>query len=80
MHGNPDLHSQFEKSTIIWKRRAGHRGFGGGFGFGTPVVSYAPRPILQVGDSLVIMWGTEEMAMSECVAKCVELERGEQAA
>ena len=25
-----------------------HRPFGGGFGFGTPVVSYAPRPIFIV--------------------------------
>jgi len=31
------------------------RGFGGGFGLGTPVVSYAPRPMLQVGVSLVTM-------------------------
>lgn len=32
-----------------------HRGFGGGFGLGTPVVSYAPRPMLQGDASLVIM-------------------------
>lgn len=33
----------------------GYRGFGGGFGFGTPVVSYAPRPIFELEASLVIM-------------------------
>ncbi len=43
-------------------------------------MSYAPRPILQVDASLVIMWGAEEVVMSECVALCVELERGKQAA
>lgn len=32
-----------------------YRGFGGGCGFGTPVVSYAPRPILDTVDSLVII-------------------------
>ena len=32
-----------------------YRGFGGGLGFGTPVVSYAPRPILSDVPSLVIM-------------------------
>ena len=33
-----------------------YRGFGGGgFGFGTPVVSYAPRPMLMYESSLVIM-------------------------
>lgn len=32
-----------------------HRGFGGGFGFGTPVVSYAPRPMLSDVGSLVTM-------------------------
>jgi hypothetical protein len=30
----------------------GHRGFGGSFGFCTPVVSYAPRPMLYVVDGL----------------------------
>lgn len=29
--------------------------FGGGFGFGTPVVSYAPRPMLSDVLSLVII-------------------------
>ena len=32
-----------------------HRGFGGGFGLGVPVVSYAPRPMLVATASLVIM-------------------------
>jgi hypothetical protein len=32
-----------------------YRGFGGGLGFGTPVVSYAPRPMLTATISLVIM-------------------------
>ena len=32
-----------------------YRGFGGGFGLGTPVVSYAPRPILSKAISLVII-------------------------
>lgn len=32
-----------------------YRGFGGGCGFGTPVVSYAPRPILNAVDSRVII-------------------------
>jgi hypothetical protein len=42
-----------------------HRGFGGGgFGFGTPVVSYAPRPMLQCVASLVIMLDAEERSMS----------------
>lgn len=38
-----------------------HRGLGGGgFGLSTPVVSYAPRPMLQGVDSLVIILGAEE--------------------
>lgn len=42
-----------------------HRAFGGGgFGFGTPVVSYAPRPMLQCVASLVIMLDAEERSMS----------------
>ena len=58
-----------------------HRGFvGGGFGFGTPVVSYAPRPMLQIGASLVIM-----RMLKRCQRRCecashVEMEKGEQAA
>ena len=32
-----------------------YRGFGGGFGGGTPVVSYAPRPMLSDDGSLVII-------------------------
>ena len=32
-----------------------YRGFGGGLGLGTPVVSYAPRPMLVKAISLVIM-------------------------
>ena len=31
-----------------------YRGFGGGFGFGTPVVSYAPRPIF-IGASVAAL-------------------------
>ena len=65
---------------MIRNRRADHRGFGGGFGLGTPVVSYAPRPILQAVTSLVIMWGTGQMAMSEYVAMCDALGKRDQAA
>jgi len=36
-----------------------YRGFGGG-GFGTPVVSYAPRPIFIAGIALVIIWFVEK--------------------
>lgn len=36
-----------------------YRGFGGGFGLGTPVVSYAPRPMLINTRSLVIMKAIE---------------------
>ena len=40
----------------------GYRGFGGGFGFGTPVVSYAPLPMLRVVCvGLVIMERSEQM-------------------
>lgn len=34
---------------------AGHRGFGGGCGLGTPVVSYAPLPMFVVDKSLRII-------------------------
>ena len=46
-------HIHCEESDHIPER---YRGFGGGgFGFGTPVVSYAPRPMLIYESSLVIM-------------------------
>lgn len=38
----------------VWNYR--FRGFGGGFGFGTPVVSYAPRPMFIGASSLSIIW------------------------
>lgn len=41
------------KSLMQWLQ-ADYRGFGGG-GFGIPVVSYAPRPMLQDCTSLVII-------------------------
>jgi len=44
-------------------RDVDHRGFGGGLGLGTPVVSYAPRPMLQVGISLVIIENSLCVAM-----------------
>lgn len=36
-------------------------GFVGGFGFGTPVVSYAPRPMLSDVSPLVIMESFERL-------------------
>jgi hypothetical protein len=51
-------------STEFFHGCLDHRRFGGGFGLGTPVVSYAPRPMLQGVASLVIMWDAEEMSMS----------------
>jgi hypothetical protein len=48
---------RFELSTELLQVFLDHRSFGGGgLGFGTPVVSYAPRPMLQEDISLVIMW------------------------
>lgn len=40
-----------------------YRGFGGGFGLGTPVVSYAPRPILIKMISLVIIKAIEGLGV-----------------
>jgi hypothetical protein len=55
---------RFELSTELLQVFLDHRSFGGGgLGFGTPVVSYAPRPMLQEDISLVIMWDAEEMSM-----------------
>ena len=38
------------------------RGFGGGFGLGTPVVSYAPLPMFMISSPLSIIWGSIERA------------------
>jgi hypothetical protein len=47
---------------------------------GTPVVSYAPRPMLQGVASLVIMWDAEKLSTCAAVEICVERVKGEQAA
>ena len=43
-----DSHRLDKEKDCVFKSGAGKGGFGPctGFGFGTPVVSYAPRPIL----------------------------------
>ena len=56
------------------------RGFGGGFGLGTPVVSYAPRPMLQGDASLVIMRMLKRSQRRCACARHVDMSKGEQAA
>lgn len=53
-----------------------YRGFGGGLGLGTPVVSYAPRPILVKAVSLVIMKAIRGLGGS--VSCCVLGGKGEE--
>jgi hypothetical protein len=75
------MHSQMKKVPGIAASVLGHRCFGGGgFGFGTPVVSYAPRPMLQGIASLVIMWNAEKGVNFCAIVETVEREKGEQAA
>ena len=51
-----------QKVKSLIQRRLG---FGGGLGFGTPVVSYAPLPMLQVVDSLIVSIMLTDCARAE---------------
>ncbi|EDN09450.1 predicted protein [Histoplasma mississippiense (nom. inval.)] len=62
---------------------AGHRGFGGGCGLGTPVVSYAPLPMFVVDKSLRIigkiyikLWRWSNRGLSESQPRLSKSNKG----